>query len=45
MLANGNTFSAGIIATARLKYFAGVRGTIVGERGANSAKGNRRHEA
>jgi hypothetical protein len=32
ILTSGNTFSAGIVTTARLKYFSGQRGEIVGER-------------
>jgi hypothetical protein len=31
ILTSGNTFSAGIVTTARLKYYAGSRGEIVGE--------------
>ena len=31
ILTSGNTFSAGIVTTARLKYFSGARGEIVGE--------------
>lgn len=31
ILTSGNTFSAGIVTTARLKYFAGARSTILGE--------------
>lgn len=31
ILTSGNTFSAGIVTTARLKYFSGARGVIVGE--------------
>lgn len=31
ILTSGNTFSAGLVTTARLKYFAGARGEIVGE--------------
>jgi hypothetical protein len=31
ILTSGNTYSAGVIAAARLKYFSGARGEIVGE--------------
>lgn len=31
ILTSGNTFSAGVVTTARLKYYAGSRGEIVGE--------------
>jgi hypothetical protein len=32
IITSNNTFSAGIITAARLKYYAGARGSIVGER-------------
>ncbi len=32
ILTSGNTFSAGLITAARLKYFAGAQGYVVGER-------------